>query len=183
MRRLTKWRLAGSLLAFALTASASSRAQGPYHVQDKWKIGGDGGWDYLAVDPHSGHLYITRGNHVMVVDTASGKVVGDIPGLHGTHGVVFDPNSNEGYISDGGGNAVAVFDRSSNKIMQTIAAGTNPDGMVYDPATRTVWAFNGRSKNATVIDTKSKQVVATVALPGKPEFPVSDGKGSIFVNI
>src|SRR5262249_47986348 len=106
-----------------------------------------------------------------------------ITGLKGTHGVAFDADGKTGYISDGAGNAVAVFDRTSNKITQTIPAGTNPDGILFEPITNTVWAFNGRSKDATVIDAKTKQVVATVALPGKPEFPVADGKGSIFVNI
>jgi YVTN family beta-propeller protein len=158
-------------------------AQTTYHVQDKWKIGGDGGWDYLAVDPQSGHLYITRGNHVMVVDTSSGKAIADITGLKGTHGVAFDTDGKTGYISDGASNAVAVFDRASNKITLTIPAGTNPDGILFEPSTKTVWAFNGRSKNATVIDSQTKQVVATIALPGKPEFPVADGKGSVFVNI
>ena len=46
-----------------------------------------------------------------------------------------------------------------------------------------MWAFNGRSKSATVIDDSSHQVVTTVPLPGKPEFPVADGKGSIYDNI
>lgn len=177
MEKCTWQRLAsiafGAALAFS---SAALLAEGPYHVQDKWKLGGDGGWDYLAVDPQSGLLYITRGNHVMVVDTTSGKAVADITGLHGTHGVAFDTDGKTGYISDGAGNAVAVFDRTSNKITQTIPAGTNPDGILFEPMTKTVWAFNGRSKNATVIDAKTKQVVATVALPGKPEFPVADGK-------
>jgi YVTN family beta-propeller protein len=178
-------RLAGFAVGAILTFTSSSAllAEGPYHVQDKWKVGGDGGWDYLAVDPQSGLLYITRGNHVMVVDTTAGKAVADITGLKGTHGVAFDTNGKDGYISDGASNAVAVFDRSSNKITQTIPAGTNPDGILFEPTTRTVWAFNGRSKNATVIDAKTKQVVATIPLPGKPEFPVADGKGSVFVNI
>ena len=181
----TLHRLAGIAfgVALALTSCSALLAQGPYHVQDKWKLGGDGGWDYLAVDPQSGLLYITRGNHVMVVDTTAGKVVADITGLKGTHGVAFDTDGKTGYISDGAGNDVAVFDRASNKITQTIPAGTNPDGILFEPFTRTVWAFNGRSKNATVIDAKTKQVVATVPLPGKPEFPVADGKGSVFVNI
>ncbi|HEX3437165.1 MAG TPA: YncE family protein [Pseudacidobacterium sp.] len=185
MFKQAKWRLAGVVVGAALMLAGCvvAQAEGPYHVQDKWKIGGDGGWDYLAVDPQSGLLYITRGNHVMVVDTSSGKAVADITGLKGTHGVAFDTNGTDGYISDGAGNIVAVFDRKSNKITQTIPAGTNPDGIVFEPFTQTVWAFNGRSKNATVIDSKTKQVIATVPLPGKPEFPVADGKGSIFVNI
>jgi len=158
-------------------------AQGPYHIGDTWKIGGDGGWDYLAVDPQSKLLYLTRGNHVMVVNTASGKVTADITGLKGTHGVVFDTAGRFGYISDGGANEVAVFDRKTNTIVQRVPAGTGPDGMVFEPSTETAWAFNGRSRNATVIDAKTQQVVATIPLPGRPEFPVADGKGSVFVNI
>src|SRR5271167_208562 len=108
-------------------------AQGPYHVADTWKIGGDGGWDYLAVDPQSKLLYVTRGNHVMVIDTASGKVAADITGLKGTHGVVFDTAGKFGYISDGAANEVVAFDRKTNSIVQHIPAGTNPDGMVFEP--------------------------------------------------
>ena len=107
----------------------------------------------------------------------------DITGLKAIHGVVFDTSGKFGYISDGGANEVVVFDRKTNAILQRVPAGTNPDGMVFEPVTQTVWAFNGRSKNATVIDDATHQVVATVPLPGKPEFPVADGKGSIYDNI
>lgn len=167
----------------AALSSTVAWAQGSYHVTDTWKLGGDGGWDYLAIDPQSKLLYLTRGNHVMVVDTSAGKVTADITGLKGTHGVVFDTAGKLGYITDGGANEVAVFDRKTNSIVKRVAAGTNPDGAVFEPVTQTVWALNGRSKNATVIDANTQQVVATVPLPGKPEFPVADGKGSVFVNI
>ena len=164
-------------------AVAPARAQGPFHVQQEWKVGGDGGWDYLAVDPHSKLLYITRGDHVMVIDTASGKQVADIPGLHGIHCVVFSSDGVHGYITDGGANQVVEFNRRTNTVEKTIPAGDHPDGAVFEPVTKTVWAFNGRSHNVTVIDTKTDQVVATIALPGKPEFPVADGRGYVFDNI
>ena len=118
-----------------------------------------------------------------VVDTTSGKPVGAITGLKGTHGVVLDPDGRFGYISDGGANAVVVFDRQSLAIVATIPAGTNPDGMTFEPVTKTLWAFNGRSNDVTVIDTRTRSVVATLPLPGKPEFPQVDGKGYIFDNI
>ncbi len=118
-----------------------------------------------------------------MLDTDSGKVVGAITGLKGTHGVALDGEGKFGYISDGGANAVVVFDRKTLATVATIPAGTNPDGIAYEPMTRTVWAFNGRSKNVTVIDTSSRTVIATVALPGKPEFPQVDGKGHVFANI
>ena len=156
---------------------------GPFHVEHEWKIGGDGFWDYMAVDPDSKLLYMTHGDHVTVVDTHSGKQVADITGLHGTHGVVFSSDGVHGYITDGGANQVAEFNRKTNTIEKTIPAGTGPDGAVFDPHTKTVWAFNGRSHDATVIDTATNTVVATVALPGKPEFPVSDGAGFVYDNI
>lgn len=166
-----------------LFGAASLHAAGPFHIQHEWKVGGDGGWDYLAVDPDSKLLYITRGNHVIVVDTAKGQQVADITGLHGTHCVVFSSDGVHGYITDGGGNQVAEFNRKTNTIEKTIPAGTGPDGAVFEPVTQSVWAFNGRSQNVTVIDTNRNEVIATIALPGKPEFPVADGKGSVYDNI
>ena len=158
-------------------------AQTSYSVIDKWTIGGEGGWDYLAVDPAAPHLFLTHGTRVEVVDTGTGKAIGSITDLKGTHGVVFDDENKYGYVSDGRANEVVVFDRKTFAKVGTIAAGTNPDGMVFDPKSKTVWAFNGRSNNATVIDTATQKVVATIPLPGKPEFPVSDEAGFVYVNI
>jgi YVTN family beta-propeller protein len=173
-----------SLAALAVCSVAhGALAQQPYQIVDHWKIGGTGGWDYLLADPGAHRLYVTHGARVEVLDTDTGKVVGAITGLKGTHGVALDPDGRFGYISDGGANAVVVFDRKTLATVASIPAGTNPDGITYEPVTRTVWAFNGRSKNVTVIDTASRTVVATIALPGKPEFPQADGKGHVFDNI
>jgi YVTN family beta-propeller protein len=169
----------------ALIASKPAVAQdgGPYKVTSQWKIGGEGGWDYLTVDPHAHLLYVTHGTRVEILDTTTGKVVGSIAGLQGIHGVALDDQGKLGYVSDGRANAVVVFDRSNFKTVASIPAGTNPDGIVFEPVTKTVWAFNGRSNDVTVIDTATQKVVATIALGGKPEFPVADGKGQVFDNI
>ena len=170
-------------LFFGLTSTPTLAAQQPYKVIDHWKIGGEGGWDYLLADPAAHRLYVTHGTRVEVLDTATGKLVGAIAGLHGTHGIALDTDGKTGYISDGGGNAVVVFDRTTLATLATIPAGTNPDGILFEPATKTVWAFNGRSKDVTVIDAATRKAVATIALPGKPEFPVVDGTGTVFANI
>ena len=163
--------------------SAAARAEGPYKVLDTWKIGGDGGWDYLTADGAAHRLYITRGQQVDVLDTTTGKSVGSITGLKGIHGVALDDAGKYGYISDGGANQVVVFDRATLATVTTIPAGTGPDGILFEPATKTVWAFNGHSHDVTVIDTATQKAVATIALPGKPEAAVSDGKGQVFDNI
>ncbi|MGA8089219.1 MAG: YncE family protein [Terracidiphilus sp.] len=174
---------AAALCFTFLAAALAARAQGPYKVLDHWKLGDNGGWDYLLVDSAAHRIYITRGDHVDVVDATDGKLLGTITGLHGTHGVALDPDGKIGYISDGGGNAVVVFDRANFSTVATIPAGTNPDAIIYEPATKSVWAFNGRSHNITVIDAASRKVVATIDVPGKPEFAVSDGKGNVYNNI
>ncbi len=169
--------------ALLACCAATACAQQPYHVVDHWRIGGTGGWDYLLADPEAHVVYLTHGPRVEVVDTKTGKAIGAITGLKGTHGVALDPDGKVGYISDGGANAVVIFDRKSFATIASIPAGTNPDGIAYEPVTKTVWAFNGRSKNVTVIDTVSRTAVATIDLPGKPEFPQADGKGHVFDNI
>jgi DNA-binding beta-propeller fold protein YncE len=176
------------LAAFAaggLTAVPVQLAsQQPYKIIDQWKIGGDGGWDYLLADPAAHRLYISRGPQVLVIDTAAGKQIGAITGLHGTHGIALDNSGKFGYITDGGGNAVVVFDRASLATVATIpTGGLGPDGIVFEPATQTVWAFEGHSKDAAVIDAATQKVVARIPLPGKPEFPAVNGKGLVFDNI
>jgi YVTN family beta-propeller protein len=175
--------VAAALLCGLLAAPALLAGQQPYKILDRWKLGGEGGWDYLAVDSPAHRLYLTHGAKVDVVDTETGKPVGGITGLKGTHGVAFDDAGKFGYISDGKANAVVVFDRATLATVATIPAGTNPDGILFEPVTQTVWAFNGRSKDTTVIDAATRKVLVTLPLPGKPEFPVADGKGTIFVNI
>lgn len=61
--------------------------------------------------------------------------------------------------------------------------GENPDAIMYDQFSKKVFVFNGRSSNATVLDATTNKVISTIQLEGKPEFPVSDGKGKIYVNI
>jgi YVTN family beta-propeller protein len=169
--------------AAAIGAPGMLAGQSNYQVIDQWKIGGEGGWDYLLADGAANRLYITHGQKVDAVDTTSGKVVGSITGLHGTHGVTLNSDGKLGYISDGGGNAVVVFDRSNLSTVATIPVGTNPDAIIFEPVTKTVWTFNGRSKDASVVDTATNKVVATIPLPGKPEFAQVDGQGNIYDNI
>ncbi len=169
-------------LTLAAAFTAPLLAQN-YHVLTQWKVGGEGGWDYVAVDSPAHRLYVTHGTRVEVLDTESGKTVGAITGLTGVHGVAFDATGKYGYISDGHANTVVVFDRKTLAKVTSIPAGSNPDALLFEPSTSTVWAFNGHSSNATVIDTKSNKVVATVPLPGRPEFAVADGQGNIYNNL
>lgn len=170
----------GLMLAMAVVPAG---AQQPYHVIGQWEIGGNGSWDYMEFDHTAKILYVTHRTSVAVLDTTDGKVLATLGDMKNAHGIALDATGNFGYISDGLSNDVVVFDRHTYKPVTTVVTGTNPDGITFDPVTNTVWVFNGKSSDATVIDATSNKVVATIPLPGKPEFPVADGKGSVYDNL
>jgi len=182
-RSRLRWTTVLVAIAVSFLTAATATGQQPYQVLEHWQIGVTGGWDYLLADPAAHLIYVTHNSRVEVIDTNSGKPVGAITGMKGTHGIALDDQGKFGYISDGGSNNVVVFDRHNFQTLTTIPAGTNPDGIVFDPSTKSIWAFNGRSNNVTVIDSRTNQVVATIDVPGKPEFPVADGNGSVYDNI
>lgn len=182
MPATAKFRLPG-LLACALLPLAAMA--GDLEVLHRFTLGGEGGWDYLSYDAPSHRLFISRGQHVQVVDPRSGSVVGDIPDTPGVHGIALAPDLDKGFTSNGGDNSVGVFTASSLKTTAKIATpkGEKPDFIAYDETTKQVLAFNGRSHNLSVIDAVGEKLVATVALAGKPEAAVSDGRGMAFVDI
>src|SRR5579864_9535961 len=178
----SKWWTAA--IGLCLAAGALAAAGPGYHVVTTYKLGGDGGWDYLTADADARRVYISRGTHVMVIDADSGKSVGDIPDTPGVHGIALAPELGRGFTSNGKEGTVSIFDLKTLKPISKVKdVGDNPDAIIYDPATKRVFTFNGHSRNSTAIDVASGDVVGKIPLDGKPEFAVSTGAGEIFVNI
>ena len=176
------------LIVFILVLEASGGAQtksgkSGYHLLQTIAVGGEGGWDYVFDDSDAHRLYVSHATKVVVIDTDSDKVVGEIPDFKGVHGIAVAPEFGRGFISDGRGNSVAIFDTKTLKVLGQVKTGTNPDSIIYDSASKRVFAFNGGSKDATAITAADGTVVGTVALGGRPEFATSNGKGMMYVNI
>jgi len=154
-----------------------------YHVVKHFPVGGDTGWDYLTIDAPSHRLFISHADHVVVLDVASGKVVGDIPKTEGVHGIAIARDLHRGFISNGRTNNVTIFDLDSLKATGEAKTSERPDAILFEPASSRVFTFNAGGKNTTAIDAKTGNVAGEVALGGKPEFAVHDGHGHVFVNI
>jgi DNA-binding beta-propeller fold protein YncE len=164
----------------AIVAVATSVASAD--TVQRWNLGGTGGWDYLTADAATHRLYVPRSDHVMVVDTRDGHVIGTVPGTEGIHGVALDAKTGKAYTSNGRSNSVTKFDVASLKVEGTYpVSGQGPDTIIFDESSNEIWTFNGKSHDATVLATDG-HIVATVALAGKPEFAVSDAHGTIFLN-
>jgi DNA-binding beta-propeller fold protein YncE len=166
-----------------VTSMALAAAAPGYKVVNTYKIGGDGGWDYLTADASARRLYISRATHVIVLDLDSGKTVGDIADTPGVHGIALAPELGRGFTSNGREGTVSIFDLKTLATSSKVKVGDNPDAILYDSATKRVFTFNGKSQDSTAIDATNGTVLGTIKLDGKPEFSASDGKGEIFVNI
>ncbi len=170
------------LVFFATIAALAAAGQG-YKVVKTYKIGGEGGWDYMTTDTSARRLYVSRATHVIVLDLDSGKELGDISDTPGVHGIALAPELGRGFTSNGREGTVSIFDLKTLATAGKLKAGENPDAILYDSATKRVFTFNGRSHDSTAIDAEKGTVLGTIKLDGKPEFAASDGKGEIFVNI
>jgi YVTN family beta-propeller protein len=185
--RLLLISLAGAVVPAASTSASTATATATvpaYAVSQRWKLGGAGGWDYLALDSSGKRLFISRGDHVDVVDTATGTVSGTIPDTQGVHGIALAEDLKRGYTSNGRGDSVTVFDLDTLRVISQVAVPAhNPDAILYEPTLKRVFTFNGGSKDVTVLDASSLAILATIPVPDKPEFAVEDGSGLIFLNI
>lgn len=180
MRKSTLWL---SVIIVSVAAVAWAAAGSGYHVVSTWKVGGEGGWDYLTADSDAHRLYLSRGTRVMVLDADSGKSIADIPDTPGVHGIALAPDLGRGFTSNGREGTVSIFDIKTLALITKVKVGDNPDAILYDPATKRVFTFNGKSQDSTAIDGATGKVLGTIKLDGKPEFAASDAKGEIFVNI
>src|SRR6267143_5050270 len=172
------------LLALALTAPRAGQAQ--TFTVAKFNIGGDGGTDYLTAEPGTGRVFVSRGTHVMVVDGATGKVLGDIPDTPRTHGIALAPTSNHGFITNGGDSTLTVFDLKTLGTIKKVKIPTGGlDGIMYDDFSDRIILTNHSRPigTAVALDAKTGDIVGTAELEDNgPEGAASDGKGKIFVN-
>jgi DNA-binding beta-propeller fold protein YncE len=174
-------RLVFSTLVFALMSSTAG-AQG-YDITHTYTLGGTGGWDYVIPDPPRHRLFIGRSDRVMVVDMNDGRLVGEVHGINGAHGVAIVPALNRGFATAGEDSAIVMFDLRTYKTLGKIPAADDADAIIYDPASRRVFSFNGDANSTTVVDARKGTLITNIPLGGKPEYGQSAGNGKIYINL
>jgi DNA-binding beta-propeller fold protein YncE len=161
-------------------------AQGMYAQTGDIPIGGPlpAQWDYLNVDSAGKRLYVSHGNaEVVVIDTATEKVVGRIADTPGVHGIAI--GSGRVFTSNGRENKVSVVDAKTLQTLSKIdSGGANPDAILYEPRKQEVWVFNHTGHSATEIEAATGKVLATIPVSGDAETGQADAAaGRVFVNI
>jgi DNA-binding beta-propeller fold protein YncE len=178
-----------SLIALAVLSAGSLIESGVVHAQtfkvEKFDIKGDGGTDYVTVEPATGRVFVSRSTHMMVVEGATGKVLGDIPNTSGVHGAGLATKAGHGFTTNGGDQTVTMFDLKTLEVIKQIKVGPGLDGIMYDePDDKIILTNHSRPIGTlTALDPRTGDIVATVELEDTaPEGAAADGKGHIFVN-
>src|SRR3954462_6318399 len=176
------------LVVLTVLSAASLARPAAAHAQtfkvEKFDIKGEGGTDYVTVEPATGRVFVSRSTHMMVVDGATGKVVGDIPNTPGVHGAGIATKHGHGFTTNSGDQTVTMFDLKTLEPIKQIKIGPGLDGIMFDePDDNIILTNHSRPGTVTAIDPKTGDVVATVELEDtSPEGAAADGKGHIFVN-
>jgi DNA-binding beta-propeller fold protein YncE len=173
-----------ALLA-SVTASALLQSADPnYHIVKEIAIGGQGGWDYLVVDAQAHRLYVSHATKIVVADTDSGTVVGEIPDTAGVHGIALAPDLGRGFTSNGRANSSTIVDLKTLKPIGTVSTGANPDSIRYLRDRHEVWTFNHTGESITAFEAMTGKVIATIAVGGQLEEAVEDPSANrVYVNV
>jgi len=177
-----------SVLTACIVASALDVSVAPAQSfkVTRFEIGGEGGTDYVTAEPGTGRVFVSRGTHVMVVDGATGKVLGDIPDTPRMHGIGLVAKHNHGFITNAGDSTVTMFDLKTLAVIKKIPVKTGGlDGIMYDEYTDRIVLTNHSQPIGTVValDANTGDIVGQAELEdNSPEGAASNGKGTLYVN-
>jgi len=172
-------------ILFATVVVAPSVGNAQQFKVEKFDIKGDGGTDYVAVEPATGRVFVSRATHMMVVEGATGKVISDIPNTPGVHGAALVTKAGHGFTTNGGDETVTMFDLKTLAVIKQIKVGPGLDGVMYDePDQKVILTRHSRPIGTlTALDPKTGEILGTAELEDTaPEGAAADGKGHIFVN-
>ena len=170
-------------IIFMVLAAGAAQAAPLYHLAEIVPLGGGVKWDYLAFDPASTRVYVSHGNEVTVVDVRHGKVIGELANLPGSHGIAVDPVSKLVYADSAGRSVLVGYNPKTLAPVKSAPVLNDADGVTYDPYSRQVFVSGGDGDGFTPVSTITGKAAPNIDLGTSPEFHVSDGRGSVYVDL
>src|SRR5437016_12078070 len=134
-----------SFILLALCGAAKCPA-GQYQFVKEIPVGGEGGWDYLSIDPAAHRLYVTHGTKVVVIDLKKDAVAGEIADTQGVHGFAIAAELGRGFSSNGKESTASIVGLKTLQTISKVKTGENPDAILYNPAQQEVYTCNDRGK-------------------------------------
>ncbi|MGH7412142.1 MAG: YncE family protein [Candidatus Methylomirabilis sp.] len=141
--------------------------------------------DHLAVDRKGERLFVAAlgNNTVEVLDLRTGKRIHTIRGLHQPQGVLFLPEFNKIFVTNGQTGMLEIFNGESFKLENRLTLSDDADNIRYDDATKSLYVGHGGGALGN-IDAKSGKRSGDIPLQGHPEsFPLERSGPRVFVNV
>ncbi len=181
-RSIVLFLVLGAALSAAILHTANAQ-QVHYTLLHHQMIGGTGGWDYLSIDAENRVLYIAHGTQVETYNLDRDSLMSPILNTDGPHGIAIADRQKHGFISCGKTNSVLEFDLRTRDTIRSIPVGNHPDAIIFEPFSHHIFVMNAGDNTVSVLDAATGASQAVIALPGRPEFAVSDERGSVFLNL
>jgi DNA-binding beta-propeller fold protein YncE len=172
--------MAAAILSSAIIAASapaqSSSQQAPLQLVTTYHLPAEikGHFDHIVVDVKGHRLFATPEDYhaVLVLSTETGKLIHKIEGIEKPHAVLYRPDLNLLYITDGEDGSVKVFDATSYKLEHRIPLLKDADSIGYDPQTHDMYVDNGggdvgqKYSMLSVIDTNKFTKIADIKVDG-----------------
>jgi YVTN family beta-propeller protein len=174
-----------ALIAFSalLALSPVTARAGALHVLDTLKIGGDGGWDYVTVDPVHHRAYVAHGAAISAVDLLTHAAMPTLVAAQGSHIALPVDGGGTLLVTNGKSNTVTFNDATTGAEIAAVSTDAKPDAAIIEPVSGQAYIMANGGNAVDVIDTVTHAVVAKIATAGAPEAAAVDGKGLVFTHL
>ncbi len=162
------------VLLAGLTVSSNAQNAAPLKLVATIPLPGlhDGDFDHFAPDIEGHRLFLSgeENEKVLVLDTATNKLVHTIEDVKAPHAILYRKDLKKMFIVAGDASAVQVYDTDTYKMGAEIKVSIDADSIAYDPATHYMYVVNGGREAHTpyslvsVIDTNSAKKVRDIKI-------------------
>jgi YVTN family beta-propeller protein len=186
IRRLTPAIAVALTAGHALQGGASAQRPLLQHLGDYPLPGRTTRWDYMTTDPGHAKLILAHlgDNAVVVVDSRTKSVLGQVGKVSQVHGVLAVPELGRVYATATGSDELAVIDAAGLVVVARVPAGRYPDALAYAAPAGKIYISDKEGKTESVVDAHTNRRVATIELGGTVGNSQYDpGSGHVFVNV
>ncbi len=126
-------------------------------------------------------IYVTNsaGDSIHVVDPATNKVVQEIKGIEGAHGIAPSPDGTRVYVSNEADSTLDVFDRESGALVKKVPLSNHPNNIAVTKNGDRILVGIARGHGAVdVIDAKTLTLSKSILVKGRLHniYVTPDGK-------
>jgi DNA-binding beta-propeller fold protein YncE len=134
-----------------------------------------GHFDHLAVDARHNRIFVAAPDaaSVFVIDGTTGAILRSIRGFVRPHALLYRPDTDRLFVTDGGRASLDVFDGALYRRTARVRLQADADSLGYDPSMRQLYVVNGggdagsSTSTITAIDSSTNRVVANIPVRSK----------------